>query len=322
MLRRCISDRRARHFTMVAETIASLDDQAARMSERSRAARKRLVQETSHREENWDWEDEIRSQTPRLRAILEARPRQQAFVIFTAATSLTVLATALATVPGFGVTRLLIPAVLLLGGCALATALSIRSLKVPLEEYAHSTLERAQKIAHLIGERVDRQLRHLEALCEVDVARRNEATVARAQQDQGKDVLLLRLHRRELQHHLSLVASLQRLFAAPPAGGSDELSADLDGNWPLDLPPQRHPGYSPVLCTAPAVSQQHELLVGTRRIGWESDHLRGLRGLCLRTDRYYEPMAHGATAENPPSPLPTPSPLAEDVEHQNRDASS
>jgi hypothetical protein len=321
MVRRCISDRGARQFTLVTQTIASLDDEAARMSERARAARKRLIQDASHREESWDWEDEIRSRTPRLRAILEARPRQQAFIIFTAAMSLTVLVTALATVPGTGVARFLIPTALLLGGCALATALSIRSLKVPLEEHVHSTLERAQKIAHLIGERVDRELRHLEALCEVDVARRNEETVARAQQDQGQDVLLLKLHRRELQRHLSLVGTLQRLFPALAAGASsDRPAAPPDGTWPLGLPPHRHPGYSPLLCAASAVTQQHELLVGTRSIAWESKHLRGFLSLCLRADRYYGPMAHGATAENPPSPLPTPDPPTDDVEHRNMDA--
>jgi hypothetical protein len=303
MLRRCIDQRRAHTFPTVTEKVGSLEETVTRLQEQLHQERRALAQASASRTEEWDWEDEMQRRTPRIRALIEARPRTQAFGISAAALLILLLTPGLLTLPGTGVMRLLVPAALLLGGAGLATLLALRSVRARLVEHAHGAHERAQKIAHLIGEHTDRRRRHLERLCEVEAARRNVAAATDAQKEQGKEVLLLKLHRAELRQHLALAQAMQsHLGADSPGARSGAATASPPAHeWPLEVPPHRHPTYAPALCAGRRAEYHHELRIGVRRVEWSSALACGLKHLRLSDDPFYAaaPAGEGTPQDQP-----------------------
>jgi hypothetical protein len=285
MLQKCLEGRTGRRFDTAAETCHSLGDEARRVEGRLAAAREKVNKLVPAREERWDWDAEMRSRTPRMKALLEARPRPQAFVVFTALAVLLALVTALPTVPDPGAASLIPPALLVLAGVAVATALSIRSLHAPMVQHARAMLERSQRISKLIGERVDRQRQYLEALCEAEAARQDMEAIARARVQQKWHRSLLTFHRDQIRRHLSLIEPLKRLL---PTALPDASTSGRTREWPLEVPPHRHDGYVPWRRGAAGATSEFEFLVGTqcRKYTWT---LTGLDRIGLRADRYYEP---------------------------------
>lgn len=302
ILHRCMEERRTRRFEVESEEIPSLEEKAVQLRERLHAARHALLQESPPAEEGWDWEDEMRRQTPLLAGRIEARPRPRAFAIVLAALLVLLLAPALLTVPGAGPLRLLPPALLLLGGGLAASALALHRLRSALKDAADAALKSARRIALRISERLERQRRHLERLCEAEAARYDEAGAREALAERGREVLLLRYHRDALQHHLRLARTLRSFHAAdlpdhsfaPAATSGPQRQSIRDRS--LEEPPHRHPVYAPARCTGTRNETTHELRIGARHLPWTSSLSRGLRHVRLVVDPIY--------TGDPPPPLP------------------
>ena len=80
----CMKDWRTRRFETTARPVPNVTEFAAELRERLHAARRALAKESQPRWDAPDWEQEMQRLTPRVHGLIEARPRPQAFWVFTA----------------------------------------------------------------------------------------------------------------------------------------------------------------------------------------------------------------------------------------------
>lgn len=324
----CMRDWRARTFETTARSVPSVVETAAELRERLFEARRALARESQPRREAPAWEAEMLRLTPRVHAAIEARPRPQAFWVFTAA-FLLLLALPLLLAMGRGTAGRVDTAVLVLAGGAGAVAWVLRRLGERLHDETHLARERGREISKEVHLQVDRRKRHLAALCAVEVARRNDAVAQEAARAFGERSRLLQHHQRELAQHRERALRVARAAAlgapgdaprtppSPPDGadGSDpstlSASSSADGGLPppaalrVDEPPHLNAVYAPALCAGIPRERPYEVRVrsGALVIRRASVRLRGLRYVLLGDDLLYRPV-RGAPTGGAPADAP------------------
>ncbi|HLM67390.1 MAG TPA: hypothetical protein VK358_07680, partial [Longimicrobium sp.] len=80
----CMKDWRTREWETTARPVPNVTEFAAELRERLHTARRALAKESQPRWDAPDWEAEMQRLTPRVHGLIEARPRPQAFWVFTA----------------------------------------------------------------------------------------------------------------------------------------------------------------------------------------------------------------------------------------------
>ena len=301
LVRRCMREWRTRTFTPAERAVTNVAEVAKETARRLEEARARLARETRGREVP-DWNDEVRRTTPRMHAVIDARPRPRAFAIFCGALLVFLLVPVLLVFPRVGLQGRFATALILLTGAASVTWSVLRTLREGLRDEAHQALERARETSARISERVDRRKAHLAALCEVEVARRNDAEARAALRLAGERTMLLKHHRAELERHLQLARAFaahqalgQRGPAPPPPPEADD-AAPLARSWPVELPPFQNPAYAPALCTGAPREQPYEVRLGARVVRRSSSRVRGLRHVELTGDFIYRPVSGAGDA--------------------------
>ncbi|HEX2205210.1 MAG TPA: hypothetical protein VHG91_18015 [Longimicrobium sp.] len=298
LVRRCMREWRTRTFSPAERAVTDVAERAKETARLLEEARTRLARETRGREVP-DWDEEVRRMTPRLHAVLDARPRPRAFAIFCAALLFLLSLPVLGVFPRVGLQGRLGTSILLLTGAAAMTWSVLQSLREELRDEAHRALERARETSARISEGVDRRKAHLAALCEVEVARRNDAEARAALRLAGERTMLLKHHRAELERHLQLARAfaahqaLGQRGLAPPPPPEGEAAAPLAKSWPVELPPFQNPAYAPALCTGAPREQPYEVRLGARVVRRSSPRVRGLRHVELADDFIYRPVAGG-----------------------------
>lgn len=307
LVRRCLKEWRARKFERTERTVDAITELVSELGEQLEQARRALARPTRIREQNVDWEAEMQRMTPRVRSLIESRPRPRAFAISTAALLLLLVPPMLMTLPPAEASRTLPAVLLVLGGGALVTWGVLGLLRGRLHDETHQALERAQEISKDIVEHVNHRKEHLAALCTVEVARRNAAEGQDAQNRAGRVMRLLRFHRKELADHRRLVETFARNAPAravptPPAWEADEVRRVAPG-WDVELPPPWNPAYAPALCTGLPKEQSYEVRVrgGARVIRRNSSRLRALQRLQLVDDIIYNRSANGPAESGGPT---------------------
>lgn len=303
----CMKDWRTREWETTAHPVPHVTEFAAELRERLHAARRALAKEAHPRWDAPDWEGEMQRLTPRVHGAIEARPRPQAFWVFTA--GLLVLLTApVLLAMGRGTAGRVDTAVLLLliaGGAAWGV---LRRLSGRLHDETHHARERGREISKEVHAGVDRRKRHLAALCAVEVARRNDAVAQQAARALGERTRLLKHHQREIAQHRDRARKLAHAAAlGAPAGSSAPPAADADDAPPAalrtDRPPHANAVYAPALCAGIPRERPYEVRVrsGAMVIRRGSTRLRGLQYVQLGDDILYRPVrgAPAAPADPP-----------------------
>ncbi|HEX6039418.1 hypothetical protein [Longimicrobium sp.] len=316
----CMRDWRGRDFETTTRMVPSIVDTAAELRERLFATRRALAKETQPRRETPDWETEMLRLTPRVHAAIEARPRPQAFWVFTAA-FFVLLTLPLLLAMGRGTAGRVDTAVLVLVGGAGAAWWVLRRLGERLHDETHLAQERGREISKETHLQVDRRKRHLSALCAVEVARRNDAVAQEAARAYGERSRLLKHHQRELaQHRERAVRVAQAAALGAPADGSSSVnpsasagSASMDADeappppaaLQVDQPPHLNAVYAPALCAGIPRDRPYEVRVrsGALVIRRASARLRGLQYVLLGDDILYRPV-RGTPAGGPPADAP------------------
>lgn len=320
----CMRDWRGRTFETTTRSVPSIVDTAAELRERLFTARRALAKESQPRREPPEWETEMLRLTPRVHAAIEARPRPQAFWVFTAAFFLLLTAPLLLAM-GRGTAGRVDTAVLVLAGGAGAAWWVLRKLGERLHDETHLAQERGREISKETHLQVDRRKRHLAALCAVEVARRNDAVAQEAARAHGERSRLLKHHQRELAQHRERAARVAQAAAhgAPPEGGrvapnpahpsgassAAPVGAMADEAPPppaalvVDQPPHLNALYAPALCAGIPRERPYEVRVrsGALVIRRASVRLRGLRYVLLGDDILYRPVRGAPSAGGAPS---------------------
>jgi hypothetical protein len=304
----CMKDWRTRQFETTARPVPSVTEFAAELGERLHAARRALARESQPRWDTPDWEAEMQRLTPRVHGLIEARPRPQAFWVFTA--GLLVLLTApLLLAMGRGTAGRVDTSVLVLAIGAGAAWWVLRRLAKRLHDETHHARERGREISKDVHAQVDRRKRHLAALCAVEVARRNDAVAQQAARAFGERTRLLKHHQREIAQHRDRARKLAQAAALGATAGSASSppAAEADEAPPAalrtDRPPHANPVYAPALCAGIPRERPYEVRVraGAMVIRRGSVRLRGLRYVQLGDDILYRPV-RGASAAAPTDP--------------------
>jgi hypothetical protein len=301
VVRGCMRDWRTRTFEATARSVPSVTEFAAGLRDRLHEARRALARESHPRREAPDWEAEMMRLTPRVHGAIEARPRPQAFWVFTAAFLVLLIAPLLGAM-GRGTAGRVDTAVLVLAGGAACALWVLRRLGERLHDETHHARERGREISKETHARVDRRKRHLAALCAVEVARRNDAVAQQAAREAGERARLLRHHQRELQQHRERATRLSRSAAlgapSPASAGSTQTpSAEADDAPPpaalqVERPPHLNPVYAPALCAGIPRERPYEVRVrsGAMVIRRSSTRLRGLQYVQFGDDILYCPL--------------------------------
>lgn len=294
LVRRCMRAWRGRTFAPVERAVERIAEKAEELRKALDERRRSLARQTRHRRAGPEWNEQMQGMTPRLSALIEARPRPRAFFIFTGAMLLLMAIPALLTLPRVPVQRDLPVAAIVFTAAGLATWHVLRRLRGELHLQAHQARELAQVASHRVAERAGRRNRHLEQLCEVEVARRNDAAAQRALQAAGERRRLLAYHRGEIDEHLRQArafAAYHSPGAAPvvaqPFPGDEPATPARD--WPVNLPPHQNPAYAPALSAGARGETGYEVRVGARVQQRRTTRLRGLSHVTLVEDLVYAP---------------------------------
>lgn len=291
----CMKDWRTREFETTARPVPNVTEFAAELRERLHAARRALAKESHPRRDAPDWESEMQRLTPRVHGLVEARPRPQAFWVFTAGI-LAVLAAPLLLAMGRGTAGRVDTAVLVLLIGAGAVAWVLRGLRHRLHDETHHARERGREISKDVHAQVDRRKRHLAALCAVEVARRNDAVAQQAARAFGERTRLLKHHQREIAQHRDRARKLAQAAALGAPAGAPPPSIETDEAPPAalqtDRPPHANPVYAPALCAGIPRERPYEVRVrsGAMVIRRGSVRLRGLQYVQLADDILYRPV--------------------------------
>jgi len=302
----CMKDWRTRRFETTARPVPDVTEFAAELRERLHTARRALAKESQPRWDTPDWEQEMQRLTPRVHGLIEARPRPQAFWVFTAA-MLVLLSAPLLLAMGRGTAGRVDTAVLVLGIGAGAAWWVLRGLRKRLHDETHHARERGREISKDVHAQVDRRKRHLAALCAVEVARRNDAVAQEAARAFGERTRLLKHHQREIAQHRDRARKLAQAAALGASAGSAPPSTDADDAPPAalqtDRPPHANPVYAPALCAGIPRERPYEVRVraGAMVIRRGSVRLRGLQYVQLGDDILYRPV-RGALPADAPAP--------------------
>lgn len=329
----CMRDWRGRTFETTTRSVPSIVDTAAELREQLFTARRVLAKEAQPRRETPEWETEMLRLTPRVHAAIEARPRAQAFWVFTAAFFL-LLTSSLLLAMGRGVAGRVDTAVLVLVGGAGAVAYVLRRLGKRLHDETHLAQERGREISKETHLQVDRRKRHLAALCAVEVARRNDAVAQEAARAFGERSRLLKHHQRELAQHRERAARMAQAAALgapgsapaptsdpanpstgssrsapstlPPFAGDGDEAPPPPAALQVDQPPHRNAVYAPALCAGIPRERPYEVRVrsGALVIRRASVRLRGLQYVQLGDDILYRPVRGASPAGGTPSDAP------------------
>lgn len=296
----CMKDWRTRDFRTAARMVPDAGAFAAELGERLHAARRALAREHQPRWQAPDWEAEMLRLTPRVHSAVEARPRPQAFWVFTAALLILLTAPLLLAMER-GVAGRIDTALLAGALFVAAVAWTLRRLGKRLHDETHHARERGREISKEIHAQVDRRKRHLAALCAVDVARRNDAVAREAARAAGERIRLLKHHQRELAQHRDRARKLAQAAAlGAPASSASPESVEADDAAPAmlrtDAPPHANAVYAPALCAGIPRERPYELRVrsGAMVIRRASTRLRGLRFVLLADDILYRPVRTSA----------------------------
>ena len=306
VVRRCMREWRGRVFETTERSVASIADYAAEARETLHAARRALAAQARPRGDAPEWEREMQRLTPRVQALIEARPRPQAFLLFTSVLLVLLVAPLLMTMPPGAAGGRMATAVLVLAGAAGAAWWVLRGLRAGLHDETHVALERASEIRKDVQEGVERGKRHLETLCAVEVARRNDAAAQQAAAAAGERTLLLKFHVDALRQHRERAAAFARNTAPGlPALGA---AAEGDGAPPVELrihlPPHESAVYAPALCAGAPQERPYEVRIraGATVIRRASSRIRGLLHLQLADDVLYRPVRGAASTPDAPPP--------------------
>lgn len=295
----CMKEWRGRAFETTPRTVDSTADHAAQVRERLHAARRALAGTQHPRRDEPDWEAEMARATLRVHALLEARPRPQAFFVFTAFLIPLLVLPVLLTLPRDPAGDVA-AAVLVLAGGAGAAAWVLRRLSGRLHLETHRAQTRGREVSSGVQQQVDRRKRHLAALCAVEVARRNDAVAQEAARAFGERMRLLKFHQRELAAHRDRAGKFARACApgrpaspapAPAADEAPPAAAPLR----IEQPPHLNAVYAPALAAGIPRERPYEVRVrsGAMVIRRASTRLRGLLHVQLGDDIIYRPVQGG-----------------------------
>jgi hypothetical protein len=306
----CMKDWRTRTFEATARPVSSVMETAAELRDRLHEARRVLARESHPRREPPDWEAEMMRLTPRVHGLIEARPRPQAFWVFTGA-FLVLLCLPLLGSMGRGTGGRMATALVVLAGGAAAAWRVLNRQREALHDETHHARERGREISKDVHATVDRRKRHLAALCAVEVARRNDAVAQQAARVFGERSRLLKHHQRELVQHRDRAGKLARAAAlgspASPRNPASQTNPDEAPPPPaalrIDEPPHVNPVYAPALCAGIPRERPYEVRVrsGAMVIRRASTRLRGLLYVQLGDDILYRPV-RGAPHGGGPGP--------------------
>jgi hypothetical protein len=309
----CMKDWRTRDFETTARPVPNVTEFAAELRERLHTARRALAKESQPRWDAPDWEAEMQRLTPRVHGLIEARPRPQAFWVFTAG-MLVLLTAPLLLALGRGTAGRIDTAVLVILIGAGAAWWVLRRLSTRLHDETHHARERGREISKDVHAQVDRRKRHLAALCAVEVARRNDAVAQQAARAFGERTRLLKHHQREIAQHRDRGRKLAQAAAlgapASSAPSSVSTSTDADEAPPAalqtDRPPHANAVYAPALCSGIPRERPYEVRVrsGAMVIRRTSTRLRGLQHVQLGDDILYRPVRGQPLAGGPPPAPP------------------
>lgn len=304
----CMKDWRTRAFETSARAVPDPVAFAAELRERLHTARRALAKEAHPRWDAPDWESEMQRLTPRVHGRIEARPRPQAFWVFTAG-MLVLLTAPILLAMGRGTAGRIDTAVLVLAIGAGAAWWVLRGMNAALHQETHHAQERGREISKDVHAQVDRRKRHLAALCAVEVARRNDAVAEAAARAAGERTRLLKHHQREIAQHRDRARKLAQAAAlGAPAGAAPQPTASDEPPPPpaalqTDRPPHANPVYAPALCAGIPRERPYEVRVrsGAMIIRRASTRLRGLQYVQLGDDILYRPVRGAAPASPAPA---------------------
>ena len=310
LVRRCTREWRTREFRPTPREVADVAGKAEELGRRLEESRRALATGDRLREDGaeFDWDDDMRRMTPRVHALLDARPRLQATAVFSAVLLLLLLTPVWLTLPPSRPVAVRLETVaLLLAGSAGVLYGTLSTLRGRLHAQANEAYGRAVEITSGVLNHAERRRRHLTALCEMEVARRNDAQAQAALRAARRRTLMLKHHRAALERHLELARAFARCHPAAPSAVPPSSRVEGDGaaraatrEWPVDVPPHLSPVYAPALCAGARAEEAYEVRVGARVLRRASSLIVGLHHIRLGDDVIFRRPA--GSQPGPPAP--------------------